>query len=49
MMNILDCDHYISKMGNYFCYFGIREQYGWTFEHFLSLVERGIYSAENGY
>lgn len=42
-------DSYLEKMGNYFVYYNLRERYGWTFEHFLGMLERGSYTVENGY
>lgn len=49
VIGILNSSERIDKLGDYFVYHNLRERYGWTFEEFIGLVERGTYTVENGY
>ena len=44
--NILYCDDYIWKMGQYFTYFDLHNRKGWTFEEFLDKLERGVFDEQ---
>ena len=41
--NVVYCDDYIWKMGQYFVYFDLHAKRGWTFEEFLDKCERGMF------